>query len=136
MINTYIAQSGTVAGTALSGLITFGVKESAGSVADIKSNAELRLRKACLMDLSEVVTITAKDPAVRPAIGAQGALSLVGVKHTGGVTLSGTLTCSAAACTVKDVDSTIGDDGQPRVVITVEVTSTDGFASGLAWASA
>jgi len=134
MISTYLASAGVVAGTTLVGTLVIEVNETAGTVVDTRSNAELRLKKACLLQLGEMATITAKDPGTRPAIGASGTMVLTGVRHTGGVTLAGSITYTCAAVTVKAVRSTIGDDGQPRVVIEVEILSADGQASGLSMA--
>ena len=134
MIITYLAQSAIVAGTTLSGPVMIEVQESAGTVVDTRSNAELRLKKACLIQLGETATITAKDPGIRPAIGASGTMTLTSAKHVGGVSLTGSMSFTCAAVTVKAVRTSIGDDGQPRVVIEVEILSVDGQASGIALA--
>jgi hypothetical protein len=134
MIITFLASSALIAGTNLVGTVRGDIEESS-SVVDTKSNSELRKRRACLIDLGEKITVTAKDVGTRPAIGATGAWSFVNVKHVGGVTLTGSLTYSGASCTVTGVRSSIGQDGNPEVVIDVEILSADGFASGIALTS-
>lgn len=135
MITSYIAQSGSVAGTALPTALNFDVKDS-GQVVDMKSNAELRDKNIGLINARETITITCKDPGVKPALGAVGALSLVGVRHNGGLNLSGSLSATATKVVVIDSTVALDENATPRLTIIGIVCSPDGIAPGIAWASA
>lgn len=133
--NTFLASSASIAGVASAGLITFTVRKR-GTKADLRSDGEIYQRQAAIVSVEESLDIELRSAVINPAMGATGSTVLAGIKHTGGVTLSGSLTLTAALSTVESVEHTLDQDGKPVVRITVSVQSSNGTSSGLAWASA
>jgi hypothetical protein len=132
---TYMARSAIACGVTLNGTVTFSVRVN-GQVIDLSSDADIFERLVCLSKVTEEIEIETLDVAAAIVVGTAGATTLVGAKHTGGVTLSGTLTCTAAAGVVTAVEQTINQDGRPVLRVTIKVKSSNGSTSGIGWASA
>jgi hypothetical protein len=133
--NTFLASSATIVGVASAGLVSFSVRKR-GTKTSLRSDGEIYDRQAAIVSVEEVLEIELRNAVIAPVMGASGSTTLVGIKHTGGVTLAGTLTCTAAASTVESVEHTIDMEGRPVVRVTVSVQSSNGTTSGIAWTSA
>jgi hypothetical protein len=133
--NAYLAQSANICGTTFSGLVSFSVS-AAGTPVDLRSDGELFSRKTCLVNLVETITIQLRDFSALPVVGTVGQTVLVAAKHTGGVTLAGSRTLTAANSTVESVEPGTDLSGNSVVNVVVGVQSANGTASGLVWASA
>ena len=132
---SYLARSATVAGVALNGTVSFNVKQT-GTPIDLSSDADIYRRHVAMSRVDEEIEVETLDVSAAIAVGASGSTTLVGAKHTGGVTLTGTLTCTATSGVVTGVDKTINQDGRPALRITLAVRSSDGATTGIGWASA
>lgn len=132
---TYIAKSASVCGVALNGLVSFSVRTN-GEVIDLKSDADIYDRLGCMSRVTEELQIETLDVAASITVGTAGATTLVGAKHTGGVTLSGTLTLTATSGVVTAVEHAFNQEGRPVLQVTVKVKSSTGAISGIGWASA
>jgi len=132
---TYLAKSATACGVSLTGTVQFTVRQN-GQPIDLSSDADIFTRLVCMSKVTEEIEIETLDVAASVSVGAAGSTVLVGAKHTGGITMSGTLTCTATSGVVTGVENGINQEGRPVKRITVTVKSSDGATSGIGWASA
>jgi hypothetical protein len=133
----YLAKSAQVAGVTLNGTTSFSVTEGVASQPNTRSDGNQYETRTILIPDNVTVSIESVDAnAGTLGIGTSGALSLVSDKMTTGVTLDGTLTFSAASCTVTSVTRGTDRDGNASFSITARINSPDGSASGFTVASA
>lgn len=133
--NGFLAKSSQVGGVSLSGMTTFGLSRG-GSIIPIRSDGELYEKLTAIIPTNPEIEVETRDIGSTAAIGASGALSLISDKMAGGVTLSGTLTFSAASSTITGVSQGTDINGSAVMRITARINSADGSTSGLTITSA
>lgn len=133
--NGYLAKTASICGTSYNGAVSFSISRT-GTPLDLRSDGEIYQRKSALVNIVESLTIELRDYAQAPSVGNSGATVLTAAIHTGGTTLAGTRTCTAAASTVEQVEHATDINGAAVLRVTLSVQSADGLASGIAWTSA
>lgn len=127
---SYLASDATIAGTAFPEVRRLTVSRTAQEI-DVRSDGQIFQVATALQNCREQMIIEGRDIGQAVAIGATGATSVVAIKHTGGITLSGTLTIAAASATVVAVEKGTDINGEPTITVTCNVNSSDGVTSGL-----
>lgn len=132
----YLAKTATVAGVALNGHTSFTVNEGVAAQPNTRSDGQQYETITVLIPDNVTISVESVDAnAGAIGVGTTGALSLVADKMTSGVTLAGTLTFSAASCTVTSISRGSDRDGNASFSITARINSADGSASGMSIAS-
>jgi hypothetical protein len=131
----FLAKSAQIGGVTVSGAISFGLSQG-GVPIDLRSDGELYPRVTPVIPTPIEVDIEGRDIAGSADAGTTGAMSLVADKMTGGKTLSGTVTYSAASSTILSVSRGTDLNGSAIVRISARVNSADGSTSGLTITSA
>jgi hypothetical protein len=127
---SYLASDATIAGTAFPEVRRVSVSRTAQEI-DTRSDGQIFQVATALQNIREQIIIEGRDIGQLIAVGATGATNVVAIKHTGGITLAGTLTIAAALSTVVSVDKGTDINGEPTITVTVNVNSADGVTSGL-----
>lgn len=127
----FLAQSAQIGGLTLSGLTTIGLSQG-GSPVDLRSDGELYPRVTPIIPTPIEVDLETRDISPTTAdTGLSGAMSIVAAKMTGGKTLSGSVTFTAASSTIISVSRGTDINGAALTRITARINSPDGLVSGL-----
>lgn len=128
--NSFLAKSAQIGGSTLSGMTTFGLSQG-GTPIELRSDGELYSLVTPVIPGNIEVDIETRDIATTVDTGTTGAMSLVADKMTGGKTLSGTVTFSAASSTVISVTRGTDINGSAVTRITARVNGSSATNSGL-----